>query len=44
MNNEEILLNFPSKEWQQLGLEINDITKLLPEIIALELGLDGLLD
>lgn len=44
MNNEEILLNFPSKEWQQLGLEINDITKLLPEIIALESGLDGLLD
>ncbi|MEE9340008.1 MAG: HDOD domain-containing protein [Methylococcaceae bacterium] len=44
MNNEEILLNFPSKEWQQLGLEINDITKILPKMIALESGLDGLLD
>ncbi len=44
MEDEEILLNFPSKEWQQLGLEINNITKVLPTIIALESGLDGLLD
>jgi HD-like signal output (HDOD) protein len=44
MDDEEILINFPSKEWQQLGLEINDITKVLPTIIALESGLDGLLD
>ncbi len=44
MNEEDIVLNFPVKEWQQLGLDINEITTLLPTIIALESGLDGLVD
>jgi HD-like signal output (HDOD) protein len=43
-NEEEMLINFPTKEWQQLGLDVNDIKNLLPKITALESGLDGLVD
>lgn len=44
INEDDKLAHFPSKEWQQLGLEMDDIAKKLPEILALESGLDGLVD
>jgi len=42
INEEDRLASFPVKEWQQLGFNADDIAKKLPEIIALESGLDGL--
>jgi len=42
ISEEDRLANFPVKEWQQLGFNSDDIARKLPEIIALESGLDGL--
>ncbi len=39
---QDIINDFPVKEWKQLGLDAGDIEKKLPEILALESGLDGL--
>jgi len=41
-SEEDRLVNFPAKEWLQLGFNEEDIEKRLPEILALESGLDGL--
>ena len=40
----DILVNFPSKEWLQLGLDADDIANKLPEVLTLKSGLDGLAD
>lgn len=44
ISEEDRLTNFPNKEWQQLGLNIDDIATKLPEIMSLESGLEGLVD
>ncbi len=44
ISDEDRLANFPNKEWQQLGLNIDDIATKLLEIMALESGLEGLAD
>lgn len=44
LNADDKLALFPTKEWQQIGLTIDDIEKKLAEIITLESGLDGLID
>jgi len=44
ISEEDKLAAFPSKEWQQLGLKEQDIATKLTEILALESGLDGLVD
>ncbi len=41
---EEHLPLFPKQEWKQLGLAEQDIAAKLPEILAIESGLEGLLD
>ncbi len=43
-SEEDKLAAFPSKEWQQLGLKEQDIATKMTEILALESGLDGLVD
>lgn len=42
ISEETRLANFPKKEWQQLGLSDENIAEMLPAILALESGLDGL--
>ncbi len=44
LNADDKLALFPTKEWQQIGLTIDDIEKKLAEILTLESGLDGLID
>ncbi|HDY86094.1 hypothetical protein LCGC14_0558240 [marine sediment metagenome] len=39
-----ILAEFPVKEWQQLGLQKEDITQKMAVLLALDTGLEGVLD
>lgn len=41
VSEEDRLTGFPEKEWQQLGFNIDNIATKLPEIAALESGLEG---
>jgi len=42
--DEEILADFPHKEWQQLGLKNNDIEQKMAIMMELDTGIEGLLD
>jgi len=42
ITEEDRLANFPVKEWQKIGFNVDEIEKKLSEIIALESGLEGL--
>lgn len=44
ISEEEKLESFPLKEWLHLGLSNEDIEVKLPQIVATESGLDGLVD
>jgi len=44
MNEEQKLAAFPVREWLQLGFDEQEITELMAEILALESGLDGLIN
>ena len=39
-----ILAEFPYKEWQQLGLKNEDVAKTMATLLALDTGLEGVLD
>jgi len=39
-----ILAEFPLKEWQQLGLKEEDVAETMATLLALETGLEGVLD
>ncbi|MCK5829972.1 MAG: HDOD domain-containing protein [Methylococcales bacterium] len=44
ISEEKRLINFPNKEWQQLGLNTDDIAIKLSEIMEIKSGLEGLAD
>ncbi len=41
---EELLADFPHKEWQLIGLKNQDIEEKMATLMALDTGIDGLLD
>ncbi|RKZ88932.1 MAG: HDOD domain-containing protein [Gammaproteobacteria bacterium] len=43
-DEEELLAEFPVKEWQQLGFNERDIAEKVAVMLELDTGLDGLLD
>ncbi len=43
-DQQTILAEFPHKEWQQLGLKEQDIAEKMTTLLALDTGLEGVLD
>ena len=43
-DQQTILAEFPHKEWQQLGLKEQDIPEKMATLLALDTGLEGVLD
>ena len=43
-DKQTILAEFPHKEWQQLGLQEEDIAEKMATLLALDTGLEGVLD
>tara|TARA_R110001606_G_scaffold395213_1_gene567020 strand:+ start:5983 stop:6816 length:834 start_codon:yes stop_codon:yes gene_type:complete len=43
-DQQTILTDFPLKEWQQLGLKEEDVAEKMASLLALDTGLEGVLD